>query len=256
MTGTVAGRLLLAAVAMAVFGPIGRAQAPAAAAFEAASVKLNTSGDPGAYLNWTGRTQVMLRNYPLKLMIQLAYDVKDYGFSGPPWLDTVRFDVVGKLPAGAPMAQFPAMLQTLLAERFKLAVHHESKVMPALALVVDKKGLKIKPVEPGRGGTWWGSTMVKASKISMTDFAGLLSKAMDRPVKNMTKVPGLYNFNIRWMGNDAPAMDTPGAESTVSTPMPTSAFAAVEELGLKLQTEKLAVDVLVVDHAERVPIEN
>ena len=88
-------------------------------------------------------------------------------FAGPPWLDSQRFDIVAKLPPGANADQFPAMMQTLLRERFKLVVHRESKIMTALALLVDKNGLRINPVEAGPSSTSWGRTMVNASKVSI-----------------------------------------------------------------------------------------
>ena len=120
--------------------------------FEAASVKLNTGS--AAYFN-AGPGQIEMRNYTLKILIFMAYGVSDYSLSGPDWLDSVNLDVVAKLPASA-AGMSPAdrarvtgvMLQGLLAERFKLKVHREEKVIPGYALVVAPGG----PENASRGG--------------------------------------------------------------------------------------------------------
>src|SRR5271157_2159969 len=137
---TVLGACLALAAACAF------AQNPPAPAFEAASVKpsapmgmgrmrISMGGDPGR-LNYSG---VSLRD-----IIRQAYQLKDYQITGPEWLNTERFDIVAKLPDGAPESQKPLMLQALLAERFKLTVHREKKDLPAYALVVAKGGSKLK----------------------------------------------------------------------------------------------------------------
>jgi uncharacterized protein (TIGR03435 family) len=235
--------ILLAAAAMA--------WAQQQPAFEVASVKLNAAGGPASTVR--PRSGGMeWENYSLRQFIQAAYAVKDYAFSGPSWLDSVRLDVIAKLPAGARFDQVPAMMQSLLLERFKLAVHREEKEMPALALVVDKKGPRIQPVEPGPGGKSWGSSMVQGIKISMADFADLLSRALERPVKDLTGLPGVYDIKIAWLPDNATSADAPGNKDLAA-----SVYAAVQDqLGLKLQAQRLPVEILVVDHAERVPAGN
>jgi uncharacterized protein (TIGR03435 family) len=226
--------------------------------FEVASVKPNRSGDPGAGMHWT-KSEIRLENYSVKQLVQAGYKVKDYSYAGPPWLDSQRFDIVAKLPMDATADQFPVMLQALLRERFKLAVHRESRVMAALALVIDKNGLKIKPVETaGQVSTSSGRSMVKAHNVSMAQLADLLSSAMDRPVKDLTERPGIYDFDLKWAPDEAPSMDAAGREDRQPTPgaaTASSVFSAVQELGLKLEGRKLPVEVLVVDHAEK-PSEN
>jgi uncharacterized protein (TIGR03435 family) len=140
------------------------------------------------------------------------------------------------------------MLQTLLAERFKLAIHRETKELPGLGLTVDKKGLRIQSVEPGPGGSGWGSNMAGGTKITMAQFAELLSSSLNRPVQDLTALNTVYDIKIHW------APDMPA--STDPSDMPGSVYAAVQELGLRLQVQKVQVEILVVDRAERVPIEN
>jgi uncharacterized protein (TIGR03435 family) len=144
-----AGLALLAAGA--VFG-----QTPAAApAFEVASVKPAPPPTPGSIKVQMGGDPGMVdyKNVSLKTLIARAYRMKEYQISGPDWLETARFDILAKVPPNAPKGQVPPMLQNLLAERFKLTVHREQKVMPAYAMVVGKNGLKVKPLEGEPEGT-------------------------------------------------------------------------------------------------------
>ena len=215
--------------------------------FEAASVKPNTAGGPGA----TSRTRndaVEFENYSLRRLIQTAYRAKDYAYAGPSWLDSVFLDVVAKRPAGTKPNQVPEMLQTLLAQRFKLTVHRERREIDGLALVVDKKGLKIPAVTPGTNSNSWGPATVQGTSISMDEFADLLANALDGPVKNQTALPGVYDVRIKWLPNGPLPNDTGD--------MAGSPFAAVQQLGLKLEKQKVPIEVVVVDSAERSPIEN
>jgi uncharacterized protein (TIGR03435 family) len=179
----------------------------------------------------------------------MAYDVKDYALSAPDWLDTERFDISAKPPSGTPQNQFEPMLQTLLADRFKLAVHRESKVMSAYALVAGKNGPKLHAVEAG-GGSHRNSDGGKltAQKVSMPQLADFLARHLDRPVIDKTELAGVFDFELRWAQDDS--------HSTDSASGPSIFTAVQEQLGLKLQSQKLPVEILVVDHAERVPTEN
>lgn len=215
-------------------------------AFEAASVKPSAGGD-GALMK-SSRASIEMENHSLRRLVQVAYRLHDFAYSGPAWLDSVYFDIVAKIPAGAKFDQYPEMLQSLLAEHFKLAVHRETREMPGLALVVDKKGLRTQAVEAGAVSTSWGPNMVQGAKITMAEFAGLLSNALDRPVKDLTVLEGIYDIKIRW-APDMPASADP-------SDLPGSVYAAVQELGLRLQAQKVPVEILVVDRAERVPTEN
>src|ERR1700730_786254 len=131
------------------YGAYGQTATPPA--FEVASVKPNPSGDPHSSSH-TNNGSVVMRNVSLKQLVETAYDVKDYALSGPDWLDTERFDITAKAASGTPPTQFfGPMLQALLADRFKLAVHRESKVMSAYALVSGKNGPKLHAVEADGG---------------------------------------------------------------------------------------------------------
>jgi uncharacterized protein (TIGR03435 family) len=228
------------------YGAYGQIAAPPA--FEVASVKPNPSGDHHSSSH-TNNGSVVMRNVSLKQLVEMAYDVKDYALSAPDWLDTVRFDISAKPPADTPEKQFQPMLQTLLTDRFKLAVHRESKVMSAYALIAGKNGSKLHAVEPG-GGSHRNSDGGKltAQRVSMPQLADFLARHLDRPVVDKTELPGVFDFELRWAQDDS--------HSTDSASGPSIFTAVQEQLGLKLQSQKLPVEILVVDHAERIPTEN
>jgi uncharacterized protein (TIGR03435 family) len=138
---------LIISTSCAAFGQ-GAAESPT---FEVASVKpaepqpegmmrVRMSGGPGT----PDPGQLTYTNVSLKNVLTNAYDVKEYQINGPNWLDGERFDIVAKIPQGTTKEQFKLMLQNLLAERFKLALHHETKELPIYALVVGKGGPKLK----------------------------------------------------------------------------------------------------------------
>src|ERR1035438_637147 len=103
-------------------------------------MRVRMSGGPGT----PDPGQLTYTNVSLKNVLTSAYDVKEYQINGPNWLDRERFDIVAKIPQGATKEQFQQMLQNLLVERFKLALHHETKELPMYALVVGKGGPKLK----------------------------------------------------------------------------------------------------------------
>jgi uncharacterized protein (TIGR03435 family) len=133
-----------------------RAQAPAVApAFEVAAIKPAPPLDPAKimagklHIGMTiNAARVDIGNLSLADLIRIAYKIKPYQLTGPDWMGAQRFDVQAKLPEGASKEQVPEMLQTLLADRFKLAIHRDSKDHAVYALVVGKSGFKMKESEP------------------------------------------------------------------------------------------------------------
>ena len=223
------------------------AQAPEA--FEVASIKANNSGEHGSSAN-ANKDQVMLHNISLKRLVEIAYRVRDYGFSGPDWLDTLNFDITAKMPEGSAPNQYPAMLRTLLIERFKLAVHRESRMVSGYALVPAKSGLKLQAVQteelPSSNA---GHGHLDAKGFSMKDLAELLARTLDRPVADKTGISGKFNLALDF-AEDADANSSDSARPSIFT-------ALQEQLGLRLTSgEKVSVEVVVVDHIERVPTDN
>ena len=220
-----------------LFIALGIASAQTQPAFEVASVKPANPTD-GA---------ISRRNYGefmgnLHFLISAAYGVDDYRITGgPKWLDADKFSVNYK-PVGP---QAALMLRTLLADRFKLAVHMETKELPIYSLVVAKTGPKMekadKPVSTGSGAGKFSGTM------EMSTLVSYLSSIVGRGVVDNTGLKGAYTFTLKWTPDDRPAS---GSDSPPSLPT-----AIQEQLGLKLESKKGSVDILVIDHAEK-PSEN
>jgi uncharacterized protein (TIGR03435 family) len=229
-------------------------------AFEAASVKLNKGSTP--YYN-DGPGQFEMRNYPLTILIFKAYGVNNYSLSGPDWLDSVRVDVVAKLPASAAVwspedrvRMMRVMLQGLLAERFRLKVHREEKVIPGYELVVAPGGPKMRRVEEARFRGSVTSGSITAHSTPIAQIVASVSGTLGRPVKDMTGLSGYYKFNLKWTPEDTVLA---GAENTSTDPgdRPPSIFTALQEqIGLRLKPQQFPIQMVVVDHVERVPTEN
>jgi uncharacterized protein (TIGR03435 family) len=228
----------------------------------------------------------------LKDCIDTAYDVKEYQILGPDWLASARFDISATLPAGAKPENIPDMLKTLLAERFGLKVHHDSKEFPVYAIIRGKGPLKLKQTPPdenadraavnitadgGRngvnigygGGSWFSfaNNRLEGKKLSMSRLARTLARFEDRPVVDMSELPGDYDFVLEFSQEDYQAMLMRAALSAgVSLPPQAiqmmeaasgdSLLTAMEGLGLKLDRRKAPLDVWVVDHCEHMPTEN
>jgi uncharacterized protein (TIGR03435 family) len=219
-------------------------------AFEAASVKLDTAG--GGHSGTDGsKGQVVITNLTLHRLIERAYNLKPPQVSGPDWLDTVRVDIAAKYPGDAKDSDRALMLRTLIEDRFKLAAHRETREMPGYALVVAKGGFKLKPVDTDDDDTQHQGGRVQslaAKGVSMTLLADLVSRYMNAVVIDQTGLGGVYNFELRWVADDA--------NSDRTEDIPTLPIALEETLGVRLRAQKVPLEVLVVDRMERVPIAN
>jgi uncharacterized protein (TIGR03435 family) len=162
-------------------------------------------------------------------------------------LDSDRFDIAAKSErAEDGQAELMAMLRTLLAERFKLVVHRETRNVQALVLEVAKGGSKLERAEDGAATTQNGRGMIDARVITMSRFAEVLSRQMDLPLVDSTGLKGAFNLKLEWRPESA-------KDPTDNRP---SVFDALQEqLGLRLQSRKVPIEMLVIDHAER-PSEN
>jgi uncharacterized protein (TIGR03435 family) len=145
------------------------------------------------------------------------------------------------------------MLRTLLEERFHLTLHRETKNGPVYALVEAKGGIKLKPVEEPANAeriasrTTFGAGYLMARASPVAAFADLLAKAADRPVIDLTGLAGLYDFNLKY---------TTALSATETDESPTLGSALEEQLGLRLEKRDMPVEILVIDHADRIPVEN
>jgi uncharacterized protein (TIGR03435 family) len=233
-----------------VIAPHLRAQSQdMAPTFEAASIKPTRMTGQGASIDRHPGMLVM-KNVMLQDCIREAYGVTDSQIAGQNLLSPDRYDIVAKVPPGVTTNQHPAMLQALLAERFKLAVHHGTREMPVYLLVVAKNGPKIQAVEAGdHGGIESHSGYMSAKAITMSRLATFLSSAraqLEHAVVDHTGLSGTFTFKLEWTPDDKQGADTQG---------PSLPTALQEQLGLKLETGKAPMEILVIDHAEK-PSEN
>ncbi len=232
--------------------------------FEVATIKPNHSPDPnndkGYWRAVKGdEIKITMRNGNLLAFIEEAYGVKPYQITGPDWLKSERFDIVA-IASHVRKDQLRPMLQSLLKERFKLEVHRESKVLPVYALVQGKNGAKIQAIKPdGESGVWDGIGKLTAKKITMTHFAETLSSQMDRPVVDTTGLEGVFDFTLEYTKQEVQPKFNADGVGTAAPDLESgqSIFSALQEqLGLKLESRKAPVEMLVIDHAEKEPTEN
>jgi uncharacterized protein (TIGR03435 family) len=235
----------------------------AAPAFEAASVKPGDPADRRMRVDAMSGGKLTARNVSLSWLVQFAYRLESYQLSGGPgWMLTSRYDVTARADdATAGNDRIRQMTQTLLADRFALKLHTESKDLPIYRMVTARaaKGLRQSaacaapdcPVfDMSIGG------QLTARGVTMEDFSRVLTDLTSRPVRNQTALAGQYDFHLSWTPDDA----TPGAIGPRGSPAPDPTLASIftaltEQLGLKLQSDKGPVDVYAIDHAEK-PSEN
>jgi uncharacterized protein (TIGR03435 family) len=226
-------------------------------AFDVASVKpaqhpIDAGGGSHSFVNTPSPGTLRAENASIQELIEFAYDVKDYQISGAHWMETFSgtgYDIDAKAAPGTAKKQMRLMLQALLAERFKLAVHRETKILPQFHLVVAKGGPKLREAGPDSPHGWTyrgGSTTFQG--ISMPILTEHLALEMHQIVVDKTELKGQYDFTLQYVREEGASLDGPNAPSL---------FAAVQEqLGLKLVSTKGPVEIIVVDHAEKIPTGN
>lgn len=246
------GSLLLLIAAIG-FPLTARQSAPA---FEVASIKPNNSGSPrsGTSIPPGGRFEGT--NVTLQELMKVAYDVRDVQIvGGPAWVRSDRFDVLGKIPDGAPPASVPEMVKSLLSDRFSLIIHTEGREQPVYALVLARSDRKLGPalrttacVGDGCGNMSTnetnGSGAVRGVSRSISDIAAWIADRVDRDVVDRTGLAGNYDFELKYtsarVGGALPSGDMP----------PTLFTALQEQLGLKLEGTRAPVEFIVIDRAE------
>lgn len=248
-------RFIVAFAALAIIAA-GQDQTPPE--FEVATVKpvdLSKLGDAiSMNLGTVRREEVTFGNATLNDCIRFAYNMaSDAQIAGPDWIKSKQFlyDVVAKGTPGVSREQLQAMMQTLLAERFKLVTHRGQKEMSYYALVPAKNRPKIQPVAAvpdGFRGTNYGGRINNI--LQMPGLAYLLSRfETERPIIDRTGLSGMYEVKLEW----TPARQAQNADTA---PGPSLFTAVNEQLGLKLEARKGPVEILIVDSAEKVPTEN
>jgi uncharacterized protein (TIGR03435 family) len=221
--------------------------------FEVASVKILPPGEPQR----ARTSDKAFLHYPSASLLSLlreAYRLKrPEQVDGPAWMEKQLYAVEAKLPSDAPRNQIPEMLQTLLAERFKLSVHHEMRPMPTNVLLPGKKGTKMRSVtEPGDGLVLnlEGRLVHLSGPGSITDLLDQLNHGLggQYPWADMTGLSGLFQIKLDF------DMFTATPENMPSLPGLPEALG--EQLGLRVEVRNLPTDIVVVDHVEKTPVNN
>jgi uncharacterized protein (TIGR03435 family) len=233
--------------------------------FEVASIKPNHSGDNPYSVRIVPGGSVRALNASLQAIITTAYQIPDFEIAGgPAWLATEKWDIEAKGPGAAPPQQVLDMLRALLADRFQLKVHTESRQMPIYALAVAKNGPKLEPshtecfdptggalpTTPNArpcGGFNRGPAQMLGARIAMPGLAKALSKVVNRTVVDKTGIDGAYDITLNWKPDELLQSDRdPSASESASL------FTAIQEqLGLRLEAQRGPVDILVIDSVNR-----
>jgi uncharacterized protein (TIGR03435 family) len=220
--------------------------AAAAQSFEVAAVKRNASGPtaPNGFNTTPGRFRVL--NSPLEQMIHAAFHIPEgllAGLTG--WMRSDRYDIEAKTPAGSTFDENLTMLRALLIERFQLRFHSETRESTLLALVLAKNGPKFHQSKDDAAGSKERIDIrpaeISGIHIPFGHFVTALAAQLKRTVSNETGLSGNFDLSLQYVRDDAPE----GANGP-------TVFAALEDqLGLKLESRKGPVDVMVIDSAER-----
>jgi uncharacterized protein (TIGR03435 family) len=236
--------------------------------FEVASIKPAAPGARGMGMQRQGGGSVRMINVTLRLLITMAWDVRDYQVIGAPaWLDNQHFDIVAKSEAEIPntaegRTRILKMTQTLVVERFGLVFHREEKEMPVYALLTARNGPRLIVATPGTQPEMYGGRGTIDTKNSKpADLARMLSATLGRTVVDKTGLTGAYDFKLAWTPDFSESLGPKGMPQELQreTAQPAegpSIFTAIQEqLGLKLESQKGLVEMFVVDRAHQ-PSEN
>lgn len=224
--------------------------APSAPAqFDVASVKALGPSPSGQSSMRVTAGRITISNVPLRQIVTRAYNLKDYQVIAPEWMDSERYEITATMPAETPTSRVQEMLRNLLTARFRMAVHKESREMTVYGIVAGKNGPKMKEVAPGPPEFRSSGGRLVGHNVDMAHLAEFLSYQVDRPVVDMSGITTHFDIDLQWTPerHDAAPADTTGP----------TIFEAIEaQLGLRLETRKAPVEVIVIDRAEKVPLPN
>jgi uncharacterized protein (TIGR03435 family) len=279
----------------AVYGLFG--QSGTHPTFEVATIKPSAPPQdpthPARGVGYRPGGRIIATNAPLRLLIQFAYAAHDSPYQGhsdplgasqvlggPAWIDSEAYDIEAKPESNTDQKHAWLMLQTLLADRFRLTLHRETRELPVYNLTAKKSGLKLPPAKditclsfppgttpqpmPGTSDCGYAPLFLSSSelrmegrKLHMADLVRGLARALGKPVLDRTGFTSEFDIDLNYTNEDATkspgsaAPDNAGGSQLPDGPNLSLVFAAMDQLGLKLQPAKGPVEVLVVDHAER-----
>ncbi len=224
-------------------------------AFEAASIKPAVREDYGKEGQKSvvfSPARVTMRGVTLNTAIIVAYGVKDFQVPGPALLNSARFDIVATANGAASDEQLKLMLRALLADRFQLILHREMKETPVYALTLAKKGSKLQPAKgDGESGMRLEGGRMTFKSYSMAQLADFFSKlrTVDRPVLDSTGLPGSFDFAVQFADVLPGGMVEAKQAAEQAFLDPALAATMAEQLGLRLESRKAPVEILVIDRA-------
>jgi uncharacterized protein (TIGR03435 family) len=270
-----------------------RGQAPAKLEFEVATVKPAAPpavaappgggprpGQQGGGPGTAEPERVRYRAMTVQSLLMIAYSMPVNQVMGPSWIESDRYDIVAKVAPGTTKGQVSVMLQNLLADRFMLVVHRETSEFPVYELVVGKGGSKLKPhvedpsapqlgigefkqqkdgkpiaalgesvgilLPPGK----WSYAAIRQKLEGTSSLVNLLSRELGRPVIDKTGLTGEYDWNLEFRDQRPMRQGPPDSDA------PEISVAVEEQLGLKLESKKGPVEILVVDSGNKTPSDN
>jgi len=249
----IAAGVLLASCA-ALLGQTAPAQT-----FEVVSVKPADPNARGGRIGFPNGT-FTATNIQARNLITLAYDIPSFQLAGgPSWVGDQRYDIVAKMAAGAVKAAGPerwaqmrVALQGLLADRFQLVIHRETKMIPGYVLVAAKNGFKLKETtDDGHASFSSNGGKFTALQISMELLARNLSGTLNSPVVDRTGIKGVFDLTLEWSPDEVQSPAKAGGEAAEPSSGPSIFTAVQEQLGLKLETQKAPVETIVIDRIEK-----
>ena len=263
--------------------------------FEVASVKPFSVSQTDAPVTLGARidgAQARLVGLTMRDLLAMAYRVKIYQLSGPEWIASERYDINAKMPAGVSPDKLPEMSQSLLSDRFGLKVHREKKEMPVYVLLIGKPPLRLKdsvidknaPPPTSFTSTGTGSAQGVAinlgngssfsfaggkfvgTKVTAPQIAGILERFSDRPVMDLTELKGSYDFEFNVSPEETQTLMIHAAVAA-GVQLPPQALRLLEgggnpiengaeQLGLKIESRKMPVDIIVIDQIQKTPTDN
>jgi uncharacterized protein (TIGR03435 family) len=242
---------------MAMFGQI--SDNPPRTAFEVVSVKPTQGSPRNSGFRRASPGALNATNVTVRMLIEYAYDVRDDQISGgPAWLDSDKYEVMGKPPDGPEAGNSGQLVrlrtQSLLADRFHLVLRRETRELPVLVLTVAKNGPKGLKASTATSDYVSNGHHLDCHGVSLATFSKFLASQTGRSVTDKTGITGSFDFTLDWTPDEGAAA-TPAESGTAAQQFPPFFLALQDQLGLRLEQQKGPVEVLVVEHAER-PAEN
>lgn len=217
--------------------------------FDVVAIRPSRTGEPGGGMTQIGGG-VSVRNLSVNMLIEIAYNLKSFEISGGPgWVSTARYDIEAKAEGNPSFQERLKMLRPLLADRFQLKFHHETRQMRIYSLTVAKGGPKLRSAA-ARGYIRVGRGLLEGKGVTMPTLADLLGGSLDQRVIDKTGITGGFDIKLQWTPMER-EVDFPDGDSPGDASGPSLFTAIREQLGLKLEPAKGPVEVLVIDHIDR-----